>query len=128
MHASKSQLEYVTVSQALARVGLGDLAPDYGADWIVGWTGYPQPFACGHTAIYGFGPLDSEEKNDSRGAGRRYQQLARVSQHVCGGHVLFSWARYSGDKSPFQLRGGLAVVVTETDDSHAMCLKVVFSG
>lgn len=124
--------EIITFHEALTRLNLGELAEgshgEMFADILVGWTGYPVPFACGHTGVYGFGPLDDAANNNHRGAGRRYQKVVRVSQHVCGGNVLFNWARYSDKDKPFQLRGGCFVAVTKTDDNDQTCLSIGVSG
>jgi hypothetical protein len=124
--------EIITEAEALRRVGLGDLAPDetHHARYVE-WKGYPQPFHCGHTAVYGFGPLDDPEKNDRRGSGRRYQENVRVSQHHCSGNVLFSWGgvglstRYDGRKYAYRLNSGMAVSVDTIPDTNSTCLKVV---
>lgn len=131
--------EVITAAEALARVGLADLAGDHEHRTLVDWTGTPQPFACGHTDTYGYGPLDRPDENDRQGKGRRYQGLARVSQHVCSGPVLWSWACVgTGTGGHYRLRLGFGVVITHIDDDAAgkplplgrgsTCLRVVHMG
>lgn len=125
--------EIITAAEALKRVGLEDLA-DNGYHPLVEWTGYPKPFS-GHTAVYGFGPLDHPEKQEDAegkryGRGRRYQQLARVSQYICSGHVLFSWCAIGvsknarGDEYHYRLNSSMVVSIDETPDNKSTCLKV----
>lgn len=131
--------EIITVAEALTRVGLADLIDDERHAYsfrerYVAWTGYPKPFACGHTARYGFGPLRSdmgepEVPNDNKGSGRAYQELVRVNQHHCSGDVLFSWASYakSSNGGFYQLNSSVVVSIDEIPDYKSMCLKVGFT-
>jgi hypothetical protein len=124
--------EIITLSEALSRIGLGDLLPD-GDRHMVGWNGYPRPFACGTTEVRGEGPFAagvSESDNDSKGCARLYQERVRVSREVCNGNVLFSWSLYSHgiDGTFFRLNSGVAISVRETDDGHDLRLKLVFMG
>jgi hypothetical protein len=124
--------ELITTREALARVGLGDLMSESApyANTLVAWEGYPRPFACGHTAVYGFGPLDRPEDNDQSGRGRRYQDTVRVNQYHCGGEVLFSWCCWSRSLSdrPYQTAMNMVVSVREVPDRHSTCLAVGFTG
>lgn len=120
--------EIILAREALRRVNLEDLWDDSLDDVLVEWTGYPKPFACGHTSIYGSGPLDNPETNNRCGAGRRYQELTRVSQHFADGAVLFSWPVMSTTKPHYKSRFGLAVCVIETPDSKQIGLTAGLVG
>ncbi len=107
------EAEIIMAREALARVGLGHLAPEGPHSWgeyRVHWTGYPPPLF-GHHATYGYGPLDDPDKPDPdrRGVGRRYQAVHQVSQHTCSGPVLFAWNLDAR-------RGGLVVSIVELAD------------
>lgn len=128
--------ELVTAVEALRRVGLAELAD--GQSWRenqVRWTGYPQPFSCGHVGVYGFGPVDHPDRQSDGditkgkyiGAGRRYQQTVRVSQFTCSGPVLFCWTP-AGAGPDVAGRGNLIVSVTETPDTRRTCLRAGITG
>jgi hypothetical protein len=124
--------EVITLSEALKRINLADLdKPSYQSQFI-GWTGYPRPFGCGHTGVYGFGPLkDGVAKTDRYGKDRIYQQTVRVNQHFCSGEVLFSFQSYafsSTSKSYYAICGSVVISIDQTPDSKDTCLKVGFTG
>lgn len=129
---SKLTVEIITLKEALIRIGLEDLlseedSSEWGrANYKVGWTGYPKPFSCGHTAVYGFGPLDKPNTDERHGDGRRYQSRVRISQSLCSGHVLFSWALYSTTGS-YQLNSSVVISIDETPDSKDTCLRLGFT-
>lgn len=114
--------EIITVKEALERLGL-DIGDDRYWGCLVEWTGYPKPFACGHTAIYGFGPLDNPKDNGRNGKGRRYQENVRVNQYLCGGAVLYSWPRVDYNQS-FLLNSDVVVCIDTIPDSHDTCLRI----
>jgi hypothetical protein len=114
--------EVITAREALARVGLEDLATEWEADRLVEWTGYPKPFACGHTAEYGYGPAQDGVEPARDGSHRMYKGLHRVSQHFASGPVLFCWSRIgksSNGGGHYHLCGGLVVSVVELEGSTA---------
>jgi hypothetical protein len=125
----RSKPEIILAAEALARVGLADLATATEHRWLVEWVGFPKPFSCGHTDVYGFGPLDrpDDPDNEKRGVGRRYQDRVRVSQHYCSGPVLWSWQGVS-ENSGFRLGTSLVVSFVETVDSKRPCLRIGWSG
>lgn len=122
--------EVISIREALKRVGLESLATESHDREFIEWDGYPIPFAVGHTAVKGFGPLDNEANNDVNGKGRRYQQIVRISQHHCDGRVLFCWGGilFSGAKrTAYRASWGLNIVIDETPDGKDTCLKVAIS-
>jgi len=66
--------EIITAAEALTRVGLGDLVTDSCHRSRVEWAGYPRPFSCGHTGIYGSGPAKEGLTPDRKGSHREYQE------------------------------------------------------
>lgn len=127
----KAKVEIILAADALVRVGLADLATPYEFRALVRWTGYPRPFPCGHTAAYGFGPLDRPELHESRenlihGKGRRYQQTVRVNQYQCSGDVLFSWQGWS--EHGHSINTSLVVSIDTLPDDKRTCLKIGWTG
>ncbi len=125
--------EVITVAEALKRVGLEDLIGNN--DGFVEWKGTPTPFACGHTAVYGFGPLEgyntpkeeeSRTKNDRKGSQRIYQGLHRVSQAVASGPILFSWGRCAKSSTGgfYRINSGLVVCIVKLEDDGRTALRV----
>ena len=122
----------ILAADALDCVGLIELAGPQEFRSLVQWNGYPRPFSTGHTAVYGFGPLDKPELHEDRegkrkGAGRRYQQKVRVNQHMCGGDVLFYWCAISETRG-VPIGMALVVAVDRLPDDNSTCLKIGWTG
>ncbi len=113
--------EVITAAEAFERVGL-KIRPHWAEDTYIHWTGYPTLFDCGHTATYGFGPLDDPDNNDARGSGRRYQEEVRIGQFWCSGAVLMSWSLVDS-RHKWVARNAVVVSVDETPDGKRPCLK-----
>ena len=130
--STKRVPEIMLAADVLARVGLGDLAGPHEYRDLVEWTGYPTPFACGHTSVYGFGPLDKPELHETHegkraGKGRRYQEKVRVNQHQCSGDVLFVWQGISETRGT-PINTALVVSVDRLPDDGRTCLKIGWTG
>lgn len=125
----KKNAEIITVREALTRLHLEGLIPDGGrADWLVEWSGYPKPFACGHDRVRGFGPLHEDKPNDQYGSARWYQEKCRVNQFLCSGAVLFSFPCVS-DSKQYYLDSTFCIVIDHPPDVQIdTVLKAVFSG
>jgi hypothetical protein len=126
--------EVITVAEALKRVGLEDLIGEHESRGFVEWKGAPRPFACGHTAVYGYGPLEgyntpaeevSRAQNDRKGSKRIYKALHRVSQATAGGPILFSWGMCakSSDTSFYRINSSFAVMVVDLEDDKRTALR-----
>lgn len=146
----KTPAEIITVAEALTRIGRASLIdpanPYRFQEQYVGWDGYPTPFACGHTGVYGFGPLKKDvgfpdaTDNDHKGSGRLYQGRVRVNQYLCSGEVLFSFPVYTKTTGRvtwdtvvtpagnfYQLNSSMVVSIDTIPDAKSTCLKLGFT-
>jgi hypothetical protein len=142
----KTPAEIITVAEALTRIGLASLIDEANPyrfqQTFVGWDGYPTPFACGHTGVYGFGPIYDESKtNDHKGSARAYQERVRVSQHLCSGDVLFDFPVYRKTDSPTawldvvtvtagrfcRVNSSMVISIDTIPDYKSTCLKLGFT-
>ena len=130
--------EIITVAECLKRIGLEDLMVEGDGGYtnsFVEWNGYPKPFACGHTGVYGFGPLKKDcgypevVENDHRGSGRLYQERVRVNQHSCSGDVLFSFPSYAKDFRGdfYRINSSMVISIDTIPDYKSTCLKLCFT-
>jgi hypothetical protein len=131
----KTPVEVIPLAECLTRLNLADLIDQRTENLFVGWSGYPKPFPCGHTDVYGFGPMrrdgygpDAKEvENDRKGSGREYQMHVRVNQYLCSGEVLFSFPRYSKSYATgefYEINSSVVISIDEIPDSKSTCLKV----
>ena len=127
--------EIITIREALTRVGLAGLADESSDRGHVEWVGYPSPFGGGDIRVRGYGPLrgDTDEEreasklsNDRDGSARLYQQPHKISQHFCGGDVLFCWGNVGGIArgTPFHLNSATVVSIDKLPDSNTSALRV----
>jgi hypothetical protein len=89
--------EIITANEALRRVGCAELCHENYSRVFINWTGQPIAFGCGHTRVESGYPI-------------------RVSQHLCSGHVLYSWQCVSSPEATgrFLLNSGFCVSIDNT--------------
>lgn len=80
----------ITILEALRRVGLEALAPKGADKSFVLWRGQPSPFGSGCIVT-------------------RKGEVVKLSQHKCGGDVLFYWVNC--DARGNLIRGGVGIAV-----------------
>ena len=128
----QEKAEIITLREALSRVGLEGLVEGdkYKAEYLVGWTGTPKMFSCGHDSVRGFGPTRGDHGETTRTDERIYQERVRVCQALCSGQVLFGWGLYAN----FNEHGGsyrtahhAYVVIDTPPDDHHPVLKLAIS-